>query len=347
MEVIQVLPERKKSDIVAVLARNLPQASGSARFDWLYLDNPDGAALVWMMVDDDGAPVGTSAAIPRQFVVDDKVVRGVILSDFAIDGAYRSLGPALKLQRATLASVLQGEFALSLDYPSRSMQAIYLRLGAQSLGSEHRYVRMISVRDKVAERIGRGVLPVLASRFIDLSIRFRDAATAFASRDISVAVHNGGLDEAFSNLSSASLKSRRAFVYRHSEYLRWRFDAHPERDYVTMTAMRAGRLAGYLIYDHAPDGNITIDELIHEPGDESVCRALLNGVVQTVRAEQGNRVQIAVLENSPLEGILSRSSFSRRESNVGPYAVVREDDACRMAIMDNENWWLGAGDRDG
>ena len=117
-------PATERSRILAVLERNLPRASGSLRFDWLYLSNPAGNALVWLAENEDGEAVGTSAGHPRRLRVGGQVVTVLNLSDFAIDAYYRSLGPALQLLRATLAPMDEGRYAFSSDHPSEAMLAV-------------------------------------------------------------------------------------------------------------------------------------------------------------------------------------------------------------------------------
>ena len=116
-------PATNRERILALLARNLPEASSPQRHDWLYLSNPWGTARVWLAEDvATGEAVGTSAGQPRRMRLEGETVLALCLSDFAIDAAYRSLGPALKLLQATLEPVRKGEYAFSLR-PFQSSRA--------------------------------------------------------------------------------------------------------------------------------------------------------------------------------------------------------------------------------
>jgi len=131
--------EVDRDRILAVLARNLPLAASVDRYNWLYLANPCGRSSVWLAEDaKTGEAVGTSAGHPKRVRVNGKVETALNLSDFAFDKAYRSLGPALKLLRATLEPMQKGEFAFSYDHPSDAMLAIYTRMGGQDVSKRER-----------------------------------------------------------------------------------------------------------------------------------------------------------------------------------------------------------------
>ena len=69
----QVDPAAERERIMSVLAGSLPAAALWDRFDWLYLENPEGPALVWL-AEQDGVALGTSAAHRRRMRVDGRIV---------------------------------------------------------------------------------------------------------------------------------------------------------------------------------------------------------------------------------------------------------------------------------
>ncbi|MFI5402894.1 MAG: GNAT family N-acetyltransferase, partial [Planctomycetota bacterium] len=137
-------PKAEREAILRVLERNLPRAVQPGRYDWLYLGNPRGPALVWVAEDEStGAVVGVSAAHRRRVRVRGVVAEALNLGDFAIDAEYRALGPALQLLRATLEPVREGRFAFSFDHMNDAMQAAYRRIEGASFGGMERFVRPV------------------------------------------------------------------------------------------------------------------------------------------------------------------------------------------------------------
>ena len=91
----RVTPETERASVIRLLKDNLPAAATNGRFEWAYLKNPHGVAHVWLAKTAEGEVVGTSAAFPRQFRVRGNPAMALVLSDFAIDSRFRSLGPAV------------------------------------------------------------------------------------------------------------------------------------------------------------------------------------------------------------------------------------------------------------
>src|SRR3990172_10896236 len=114
--------------LVDAFRRYINPEYDAPRFDWLYRGNPHGEARVWIAFDPDTKLVGAAGAFPRRMYVGDREQLGWVLGDFCVNPQYRSLGPALQLQRTFLDQVDSGEMAFWYDFPSSSMMALYRRL---------------------------------------------------------------------------------------------------------------------------------------------------------------------------------------------------------------------------
>src|ERR1700722_3995111 len=98
--------ETDREEMVELLQRNLTDLAHAARFEWFYRRNPAGPSYSWFAVDEAaGRAVGVASLISRAMWLGPEVAICGHVGDFAIDKAYRSLGPAVQLQRATFAPV--------------------------------------------------------------------------------------------------------------------------------------------------------------------------------------------------------------------------------------------------
>src|SRR3989442_1466729 len=121
-----------RNELIQFLRENLTEQSDALRFDWLYLQNPNGPARAWMAIDEaSGRTVGVAGAFPRTVCLNGRTRRAYVLGDFRIAPECRSLGPALSLQRACLNDIRSNEYSVWLDFPSDRMVAIYRRLGIE------------------------------------------------------------------------------------------------------------------------------------------------------------------------------------------------------------------------
>lgn len=337
-------PSTERSRILAVLERNLPEASGSQRFDWLYLSNPAGNARVWLAENQDGETVGTSAGHPRLMRVRDQVVTVLNLSDFAIDANYRSLGPALQLLRATLAPMDEGRYAFSYDHPSAAMLAVYRRMGGTSLGSLVRYVRPLTASSVVERRWGPGTASKVVGAAGDLALRARDATLRKAG-DIEVTLHEGEFTREFDDLAERLYAVCPVVGLRTAAFLNWRFARHPLRCHETLCARRGGQLLGCLIFRTAASKVISVVELIGGL-DEDIVRALLVKLIALARSRGVERLQAPVLENCPVAAMLENSGFHERQRGPGPVVYAPPASAVADTVKRSKLWWMVEGDRD-
>ena len=82
--------------LVGAFYRYLTPLSDNRRYDWLYLENPDGPARVWIAYDtDEKKVVGSGGAIPRRISVGGSELLACIMADFWIDPQIESFGPSV------------------------------------------------------------------------------------------------------------------------------------------------------------------------------------------------------------------------------------------------------------
>jgi len=335
-------PAADAERILAVLGRNLPQAASSERLEWLYRSNPDGPALVWLAEDASGAPVGTSAAHPRRMRLEGRVVLALNLSDFAFDPAYRSLGPALRLLKATLAPVRRGEFAFSYDYPSESMHALYRRLGGADLGANARFVRPVDLRPMMERRLG-GVVGRVAGAAGDLALRARDKLTR-GTGSVRVALLEGGFTSEFDRLDGDCGAGVAVSGVRDAAYLEWRYRRHTMWTHDVLCARRDGELHGFAVLRQEEPGVLALVDLCAAGADTG--RALAAAAVAHARERGAEALHAQALEEGPAATLLKRVGFVRREGGAGPVPWFPPDHPSGAALGDRARWWLMGGDRD-
>jgi hypothetical protein len=329
--------------IVETLRQHLTPLSNYARFDWLYRYNPYGSARTWIALDtDDQTVVGVASAFPRRFYIRKGEEIGWVLGDFCVDDEYRSLGPALQLQRACLAGVGAGAVGLCYDFPSLRMMAIYKRLGITPYGHLVRLTKLLRVDQKIKEI----VKPLILARWLSLVgnclLEFQLHCLEKSNGRLNIAIHEGDCAEEFSVLARRIGDQYGACVQRSAEYLNWRYLNHPLTQYEILTACTHDTLVAYAVFTQTGADGLIVD--LFGVDDLTILRCIVNHVTVTLWQRGVSAVNVALSESHPWVKVFKPLGFRVRESLpiiiCGPASTIQPDTTAKS------RWFLMQGDRD-
>lgn len=341
----QADPDSERSTVLQLLKENLPEAATEGRFDWAYLDNPDGVASVWLAETADGEAVGTSAAFPRQFRVKGNTARALVLSDFAVDRRFRTLGPAVALLRATLASIDDGSFEFALDHPSESMLAVYKRLGGIELDRHTRYVRLLKASGASERRWGAGLRASVIGSLGDFVLRTADRFRRIPG-GLSVDVYSGAFTDEFDRLGRVLEERRAVCGDRRSDYLNWRYRNGIRFSYSTVTVRSGRELLAYAILQQTDAASARIAEFVC-PADSAIEVALFRALLDVARRSNVESLQASCMQGGAWCTILKRLGFAAREQSTGPVVYAPKNARWADIVTARDQWWMTDGDRDG
>ena len=328
--------EKDKAVIIEALFRNLTPASDEKRFNWLYLKNPTGPAHAWL-AEEDGNVVGISAAFARGIQNNGTQKTGWVLGDFCVAEKYRSLGPALQLQRATLNALKESQQAeFCYDFPSRSLMAIYRRLGIKPTGQMVRLAKPIRVDRKLEQLTGSNLLAKSGGSIGNLLLQAADLRLG-GSKGYRLAFHDGECGAEFTELCSRQ-REQGVTLARSSEYLNWRYVRHPLTNYRILTARQGSVLKGYLIFSCTGEDAFIAEWCVSNDSDGFA--ALISDLVRRLRADRIMTVSAFLMESDPRLPQLIQLGFRPRESTE---VVVYWPGSTPIA---SAAWQLMYGDRD-
>jgi hypothetical protein len=322
--------------LTGLAQRYLNSDADQNRFRWLYQESPFGPARAWIACDAQGESIGMAALFPRRMYSGSSIVLGCVLGDFCLVPKYRTLGPALQLQRACLAGARSGAFAVAYDFPSSTMLRIYQHLGMSPIGESVRLAKTLRIDRKIAHSLR---VPAL-SRSIATTMNF---ALALKDRPSS---NQDGLDfrlesercsPEYSNLAEQVGSSLGICTVRSAEYLNWRYWLHPRLKYEFLAARQANELLTYCTFT-VSDGNAIVVEIFGSM-QAHVVTGLLGELARLLRARGVATVSMPVLSSDPRIGLLRKLGFWARES-VPVMAFARE------STLSGSEMFLMHGDRE-
>ncbi len=329
--------------IIDFLYQHLTRQSNGHRFDWLYLNNPFGRARVWIATDiQTWSAVGMVSAFPRRVYVKGREELGWVLGDFCIHEKYRSLGPALQLQRACFAAADSARIAFCYDFPNLSMMAIYQRLQIRPFGQIVRLARPLRVNRKVREIVKIPILAQGLSRAGNLLLRLYDPYPR-VNQALTISFLDGKFGEEFSLLAQEVGRKYEVCLQRSAEYLNWRYLANPLNHYEVLTARQGNALLAYVIFTHTGEDAALVD--LFGIQDPEVIKSLINYLRVLLRKRGVITVNISVLASHPWIALLQDSGFKAREAS--PVIVYTSSPSIiEPMAFDPGNWFLIQGDRD-
>jgi GNAT superfamily N-acetyltransferase len=340
---IQVRPADLSRDrllLINFLRQHLTADSNSCRFDWLYAANPCGAARAWLALDlNDGSLVGAAAAFPRRLNFSGEQKMGWVLGDFCIDPGYRSLGPAMKLQRACLDGIGAPSQAFCYDFPSQTMLAIYTRLGMAQTGALVRWAKPLGLPDRVKKMFGSRVL----RRAMEAPAKSVLSKLGWKGdrRAADLQLQVGRCEEEFNILNQQVCGQPGIFTDRTAEYLNWRYLGHPLIKHEILAARRDGALVGYAVFAQAGDQARIVDLCsLTRPG---LVAHMLARVLDLLGSRGMASVSMNVGSAHPWSPVFERVGFRRREASpVVTYAPGNGS----LFQTSRSPWYLMQGERD-
>jgi hypothetical protein len=334
---------RDRKVIIEFLSKHLTPQSDDRRFDWLYLANPAGKAQVWAAEDSETSDmIGVSAVFPRLFYQCKRETTGFVLGDFCIHPEYRSLGPAVMLQRASIEKMSPSVHRIGYDLPGASMLAVQRRLGMMPSDRLARLAKPLRTDRKISSRVKVRSVAKGLSAVGNSILKLRDQM-ANASAEDQISLHQGPCEEEFTILTKAASGHFDTCVARTSTYLTWRYLSHPFARFEMLTVRRHGVLKGYLTMLQEDEDARIVD--LFGPPDSALLTSLILKAVELMRERGVMTLSAPLLASHPWTQIFEKLGFQERDSC--PVIFYPQDHGATSANQGTgPKWFLMDGDRD-
>jgi hypothetical protein len=330
--------------LIEILDKNLP-GRPNREIQKRRQANPLGPGWSWVACrpDSDGI-LAMASVFPRSVRVDGKkVVCGQVV-EFAVEAPYRSLGPAVLLQRATFEPTNSGAVAFCYDCPPHDRgMSTFVRLGLQPNCEVFRYALLLRSDEYLAKRLGNGAWtkPLVATANMLLQARRSHRSLP----EVEICRHNGVFDEEFSSLDQATSSSGKVRASRAADDLNWRYLEDPKAKtqaaaantgkYRVLVARRSGELIAFSVLFIQDDGIAWLADLFGKNLTEAG-RALLEAAVDICRREKVKRLDAFCGADSAVRPLLEDAGFRIRERIV---RVVAYENGCRSRKLHSGLSW--------
>jgi hypothetical protein len=232
--------------LTELLERNI-SGRQEGHFEWRHQANPAGPGWSWVACDRNDTIVAMASVFPRNVWVDGEPMVCGQVGEFVVDAPYRSLGPALMLQRATFTPVDSGEVAFCYDCPPHDQgMSTFVRLGMSAAAEVTRYALPLKSDEFLAKRIGNGAWSKPLVTAANLILRLPRLRVNIHGLEINE--FNSVFGEEFTRLDKLVSSSGAIRASRSSRDLTWRYHKNPAWKSRVLVARRGGDLLGFLTF---------------------------------------------------------------------------------------------------
>lgn len=165
----RIHPASQRDAILDLFHRN-GKTEFTRTFDWHYAQEAC-RSRAWCLTSKEDRIVGFIAVFDRIAHVDTSSYRVGVPGDLMIDEAYRSIGAAVTLVRATQCLVTSGELDLLVVQGNRLSDRLMQRLGYRGIGRWQTHALLLRSKSKANKRFG--TLGTLVSPAIDIWTKYR------------------------------------------------------------------------------------------------------------------------------------------------------------------------------
>ncbi len=318
----------------------------SQRYDWLYRDNPHGAALTWLAVSSGVAGGGAERAVavtsifPRRVMVAGRARLGSIGGDCYVVPAARRRGLATRLHQAALSGMREEGVDFMYGPPLTNNLHALIKAGSTRVGVFRRFSRPLSGTAAIKALLQRKPPPGI-ERVAGLPMKVAELALRASLRGIEIEVMSEAGDEVDAFTRRVTPPGVVCPV-RDAAYLRWRYFAPVPQARTLLGMRRDGELVALVAYESRGDVAVVVDLYATnvETGDIG-----LQVAVERARSEGCDRIEFYVTPAVMPSRRLARRGFFPREDRVFQVAVSAEDEQ-HAVLTEPASWYFTEGDQD-
>ena len=313
-----------------------------------YMTSPYGVGTIWAYRPEGRTIHGAIGLHAQKLSLGGKVHSVGQIGNLAVDMKYRSVGPAVRLQRALLASLDGSDRTLIFGITSKAVHVLK-RAGCKPVGTAQRWVKILRSETQLKKRLRPPLFAKTAAPLVDIGLRMM-SREMFPRRSAGVTVGMGlAFDSRFDRLWERVAAKFPIATQRTAEYLTWRFCGGSDSPYQVLWIADANKeLLGYIVYEVRNRDVVEVADVLFD-GTPALDRLLIE-FLRHIRASEDriSAVSISWFGSTLLADRLKRFGFHSRPEDLQTFVY---GDSATLAdaepqIFDTEQWYLTGSDVD-
>ncbi len=308
-EVIQADLDRDR-EIILDLWNNHHDQRLDDKYQWLYEQNPDGRALVWLArVEGTDEYVGMTSLFPRRLLYMNGRQQSAIAGDLFICPEHRSLQAAILLQRTLLEAVDAGAVSTVYVFPNRQAALVMRRVGYKFIAPMIRMVWILKADRQLQKRGLNRILSKVVSLPIDFYLWCKSLLHVISFRKNLKYSLVKIFDERYEQLWDRCRHQFDIGLDKNAAYMNWKYvsDPYNENHIFSIFDLKKRVMFGCIVY-REDKRSIEIRDIVVED-DDDICGFLIYFFLKYIRRCRAESVYAGVLENSRMKDRLLKMGF--------------------------------------
>jgi len=318
---------------------------------WKYIQNPLSSDKIEVVVaKENGKIIGARPFMLAEMWLEDKKVRVAQHCDTMVHPKHQRKGIFNKMGKFAIQHLREQGFALSYGFPNLLSRHGFLRQGYRKVARIEVIFKVVNSRRLISSRLKNKFLAKSVSVLYDRILDRSKWTVSKESKAFKVEVFdkvNKEVADVF-NLRSKFVID----LVRSENFLRWRFDSHPEHNYKYILAKKNNQLMGYAIISSQEqvDGilyGLIVDHKVRN-SDIACYQSLINRSLLDLKKQNCDGIIICTLGEPELEEVLLEN-FGFKSSVQFPYErlftysymdAIQIDEKLtnKASIYDEKNW---------
>ena len=260
-------------------------------FDWQYLGNPEGEAIIIIARDENNhnKVIGIESILPINVVINQKIIKASLSCNSYVDPDYRNKGIFSKLISFMIEESKKKNILCTYGVANDNSFNSFLKKGAHEISDLPILFR-----------------PLRFSKYFNFPLNkilkpFDNIWKVKNNTNPNVTQFDNNFDDSFETLVKKVSQRIPIIKQRTKEFLNWRYRNHPTRDYKIFVLKENSQLVGYIVTRQIDINGKSIGVIVDFLVDPDVSSQKINDLIQIALYDfwnSGISVTISLSESS-------------------------------------------------
>ena len=226
---------------------------------WKYIENPLSSDKIVVALEN-GEIVGARPFMLAEMWLEDKKVKAALHCDTMVHPKHQRKGIFSKMGKFAIQHLREQGFALSYGFPNLLSRSGFIKQGYRKVAGIEIIFKLVNSRKLISSRFKNRVFGKTASFLYDRFLNWGNRVLSPESEDVEIEV----VDEVNKEVVDVfDLRGESVIDFVRSEnFLRWRFDSHPEYRYKYILAKKNNQLMGCTVISSQEKGDGLVEGFI-------------------------------------------------------------------------------------